>query len=876
MLKTEMDKNKRGSALAKGSLDLIQSNLLYGWMYAASSLARPVVVVDRQPAQLLDSAVPRPDVCAALGISENAHPGFIFRLPSTRPESEIELWAITPDNCYMIAAKSAGKPCYEYNVLEQIAIAAKKAADPNAIAIVCADASLNGLARAIELYEIAAIAHPVVLFFSLANPRDPLRSPFPDGWAGCAVSIPTHLWPYADHLSKICDITFNTIWIAAANLASFKLAAFLARPGTHYLLDCSQDLTAKVAQHARVSRQWESSFIPFLCEQVAAQTVPDQALRDYTGATAVPHVIKPGRTLSPPENDGLIHIGFICQSQPANCDYANDLLTLSRAIRIIANATGLPLCLDIFTSSPDNESLQELKDTGANIHISSSANVVSEALSTIHVLIANLPCNDNELFPTPLLQALAAGKPVLAAAGQRTATLAQIPGVYLFNRDNFMDTLIAACGNREKINLPVEFTPAGAYRALKDALTRAKSAPLINALHDCGATTVVPSPAVVLFWKMADSGIYGRRIDQIARSIRRKFPDHRVIILELYDADWYGATDTQCQPTPYEEKQIIWQFLQQKKYGVEQDGIFYQALVLQPDINLKQEFEGWLLRNNLFPSNTLFILFPIIQHFHAITDSLRPYQSIVDIVDNEFAWCKNNCQKAEYMWQYFVTSILSSNIIFNSEINREYFIDTLKISPEKTCYIANWYNFPDNYHPYSSRINEGRTHLLYSGNMNDRVDWKAMITAATMPNATLHITGTADQKKDKLNTLIDCGAIYHGVLKERQTLDLLMHMDACIVAHIQDHVSKYMDPMKIKMYKKVGIPIIMPKWLSQCNEPLTYEEAHDCVRLIEQFMQDSQHTDPTDSSDACESAYMEMIERLHPALHHRSTNFRQQ
>ena len=111
--------------------------------------------------------------------------------------------------------------------------------------------------------------------------------------------------------------------------------------------------------------------------------------------------------------------------------------------------------------------------------------------------------------------------------------------------------------------------------------------------------------------------------------------------------------------------------------------------------------------------------------------------------------------------------------------------------------------------------NSGEINLIYSGNLNDRIDWvlfESICKALTPYNGKLHIAGSTIRRPEEMKALLEQpNCVYHGVVNEKQLLRLLQHMDFAVIPHIEDKISKFMDPIKLKMYKKLGLVSLSTK-----------------------------------------------------------------
>jgi glycosyltransferase involved in cell wall biosynthesis len=164
------------------------------------------------------------------------------------------------------------------------------------------------------------------------------------------------------------------------------------------------------------------------------------------------------------------------------------------------------------------------------------------------------------------------------------------------------------------------------------------------------------------------------------------------------------------------------------------------------------------------------------------------------------------------MRQYYAMSRMCDRVFFNSDKNRYYFA-ALGLLPEAVTYkvIPNWYEFPAGYTANIGRRNAGpQVNVVYSGNMNTRIDWSLIAQVAGLSETTrMHLIGTVDASdRDFVAALDRPNIIYHGPRNERDTLHLLETMDLAIMPHKTDAVSTYMNPLKLQMYAAAGLPVI--------------------------------------------------------------------
>ena len=88
-------------------------------------------------------------------------------------------------------------------------------------------------------------------------------------------------------------------------------------------------------------------------------------------------------------------------------------------------------------------------------------------------------------------------------------------------------------------------------------------------------------------------------------------------------------------------------------------------------------------------------------------------------------------------------------------------------------------------------------------------------------------------------------------------------MDAAIIPHVKDQVSKYMDPIKLKMYQAVGLPVFCPTWIA-CGKNIMALNGVDSIRTWLQTVPETiaGKTERTPSPDA--EKYIIILARANP------------
>jgi len=315
---------------------------------------------------------------------------------------------------------------------------------------------------------------------------------------------------------------------------------------------------------------------------------------------------------------------------------------------------------------------------------------------------------------------------------------------------------------------------------------------------------------IVLVWKQHDSGVYGRRIDHVARYYKQLHPENNVTVIEAISES--KLNEMKKTKASFDNLSIILNdVLSRKVYCYSQDGVEYRLITYKENIgwnSLGDSFDDFLTSESIYPHNSVIILFPLLDVFNELISVIKDYKVIVDLVDNQVKWMKTAKARLNGLKQYYDLISLADEVVANSPENIQFFKNLNFFEDKRAKKISNWYTLPSNF-TFERRVNSQEINLIYSGNLNDRVDWalfKEICEAIEPYNGFLHIMGTAVRSADEMQNLLkQSNCVYHGVVNEKQLLRLLQHMNFAVVPHVEDHISKFMDPIKLKMYKKLGI-----------------------------------------------------------------------
>jgi len=801
-----------------GLIDGVDSEFVGGWIYSAIPGIQPILLIDGQPMTLVDYPNARPDVEESLKIKQNT--GFRFRIGRANPKGHMRLCGLVNGKLLLIDERTSSEAYAQRYSDLNAAIRLKKVSEqPDAIAITCWDGGHNPIGRAKTLYDIASTKHPVILVSYL----------FPEFggvlWEPIATNtIEAFLIPWRrralfHEMLAALGVRFDTIWICKPRLPSFQLSALLSKSGTRLIIDLDDNdfhMSASAGSHRKSYGGGGIGLAKALLARVSARTVASKSLQAQYGGELVRHARRTAHGMLPLNEREVRKVAFVGTARPHK-----NLPALARAIRIHAFRHGIPIEFHVLGDIQPASLREELSSAGAVVGGVIAEQHLQQEIAKYDVLTTGFIPQTPEQRQISDLQisakigdALAVGRPILVPRSPSVEDLTDIPGVCLFDEFDFDQALTRALAHRDPLRLPQEFTLEGAYDRFSRALRKSSSAPRAKAvfahlLPAIEEQTQESPHTLLLIWKQFDAGIYGRRVDQIARAYRTACPGHNVVVLTMvHEENIKGLTDR--ADDYFTDAALLVGSLNdmRKRRKKSSDGVQYDVIYFRADRHVEEELLNYIVEKSYMPSDTTVILFPVIPHIDAIRNVFSHYRVIVDVVDNQFSWASSGDQVAKLTVYYAGVIGIASRIVFNSSENEAEFRSRglLSGTGDGVVYkIENWYQTPVGFDP-PKRESLG-FNIFYSGNLNDRIDLPLVEEVMNaIPTATLHICGVADRKTDELTRLLGGdNVVYYGPRAEIDTLNLLSQMDVAIVPHAIDNVSRYMNPLKVRMYAALGV-----------------------------------------------------------------------
>lgn len=801
-----------------GTIDRISATSFEGWMLANHPSTTPFLLIDGVPAAQTEWPLIRGDVTDRYGVQRKA--GFRFEFDAS-PGSKVDLLAFDGHRLFDVAHTRLPLEGQSKGA-ERIWQIIEDAAKPDAVAITCWDGAHNPIGRAKVLYDVLDGRRPVWLFCYLFDEfGGRIWAPL----AGSNLRIMTIPWKQREQYHRMFEvygIRFPTVWMCKPRLPTLLLASAIAAPDARLVLDFddNEEHFSKSPGSAEKAYGGETiGLVRSLIEEIDARTAASKALAEDYKTEIVRHARQTSdrrRFNNGKAADRPLRIGFVGTVRPHK-----RLLEASQAIAVASHIFGCRLELNVYGDIRPDDYRKDLEANNVVTRGNIPAEELQEVLQTFDVVLTGYPSQSDGDEPITRYQisskigdALANGIPALVPRTRSVADLDGTPGVFLFDADDFPDVLMKALRYRKKIMLPRAFTLDGAYEGFAKAESEAPRDASALRLFARSSTPGRPlERSVLLIWKQQDSGLYGRRVDQIARAIRHADPDVTVRVVEFMNDSVRDDITSRSASFLADAAQLL-ALADQKVSGnfVTVDGTEYHQLAVKTDRHAPAALTDFLWRHGHSPANTLIVTFPAFPLLTQLAGVIAPFPMVADIVDNQLAW-GNNRTRSNLIGQYAWLMKSSRQVVFNSADNMAYFRDAgflNETAKERVSIVPNWYmaqahrNLMRREQP---PVRNGIVDVIYSGNLNDRIDWALLERLArSSDKLRLHIAGDGSRMADRIRAmmLMD-NFVYYGPLSEDRLSNLLARMHFAIMPHVTDDVSSFMNPLKVLMYSAHGL-----------------------------------------------------------------------
>ena len=331
---------------------------------------------------------------------------------------------------------------------------------------------------------------------------------------------------------------------------------------------------------------------------------------------------------------------------------------------------------------------------------------------------------------------------------------------------------------------------------------------------------------IVFFWKQNDTGIYGRRQDMFVKYLAR---DERVSRIIHFDAPigFFRSAGAASTSGSVGRSSHAWLVLKQtfrRKLGLEnRENVRFDTFVhvtrrrvpkwlkrvLPSEKDYPDYLEKRLRSHGVGRRRTVFWVCPNDFHFSAVDERLDADLVIADVIDDQRKWPIPPAYREKLDRNYAEILARSDLVLVNCRTVFESmtpFSDEIHLVPNAVEILEDAHAWPK---PRELARMDGPI-VGYVGNLDIiRIDLELLkAVASRRPGWNLVFIGSMHKGRE-IQVLKKYGNVHFlGVRVYEQALRYIRHFDVAIIPHLDNDLTRSMNPLKMYVYQSLHVPVV--------------------------------------------------------------------
>lgn len=343
---------------------------------------------------------------------------------------------------------------------------------------------------------------------------------------------------------------------------------------------------------------------------------------------------------------------------------------------------------------------------------------------------------------------------------------------------------------------------------------------------------------IAFFWKQNDTGIYGRRHDMMLKYLAQHPRIGRIIqfdapmdIRQLH-ATARGDPDSHLDQANLVVQQTIRRFLRTadtrktvRRVFIHRGSRREEAFLGQPLLR-KDEYVDWVraeIERADFTGPLLGWVTPVVFEYAAIHDQMNFSFSVADLIDDQRTFPSSTSRRRAIIESYGETLQRVDLVLANCEAAKTAFKE----------FRADIAVLPNAAEPHFPQVSDEKPEPLamlpgpiigYVGNLRDRVDVNLLERLALHDSRwQIVLIGSAHRDPEVLRVRKFPNVHFLGVVPYDDLPNYIGHFDVAVMPHLDNEISKAMNPLKLFVYASAGVPIVTTN-VANISEVSSYAE----------------------------------------------------
>jgi len=464
--------------------------------------------------------------------------------------------------------------------------------------------------------------------------------------------------------------------------------------------------------------------------------------------------------------------------------------------------------------------------------------------------------------PAKLTDAIATGTPVLVTDVPPVRDILEGAGIVAVSDDNLVDALRAALSagrgdleaaevrrsyfrnelsieansgraleairKAQQINRPVSSDALRLLKFIDDSMLGSLPKDVVDATRGVFRSeprlgklrTLRKDVNLVFFWKQNDSGLFGRRQDMLLKqfaampNIRKILHIDAPISIDALNTHAVVKTDGSLQG-----RLIASNTVNRHLCAMDDDRIARRSFIyggrdkqllgrdLPPFEAFPNAVEGWLRELDMM-DNLLAWVCPVVRGFPEIQKRLGFSFVASDVIDDQRQWPMQPAWRVQ-LERYYRDTFACTNVAF---ANCQPVAEWLEREGLRPLVVPNGIDVRENIDSWEVPTELARLPrpvVGYCGNLTQRIDWDLIDgLAAARPAWSFVFIGEPANDERCRQVAMRPNIRFLGMIPYENAVRHVAAFDAAMIPHLDSDLSRHMNPLKMYVYRSVGVPVV--------------------------------------------------------------------
>ncbi len=353
--------------------------------------------------------------------------------------------------------------------------------------------------------------------------------------------------------------------------------------------------------------------------------------------------------------------------------------------------------------------------------------------------------------------------------------------------------------------------------------TSSTTAPRTSAVRR-RVTGAPPRVDIAFFWRLSYSGVYGRRPDMLIKHLAASERTRRLVLFDRpTDWPWLESRRREAR-TGVNHFDLIYRRGRRLAWGGRHQGkLSSYMFVAQPPkrpvrwqellLPTAGEYLGYVdlaLRRDRMGRDCplVFWVWPPVEHFTELHEAFSPALTVTDVVDDERTWSEPGSVAHERLTRDHEAIFAASDLVITHNVPLAERLRMFGVQARLLTNAAELFEDAPGRRPRELRGLKGPI-IGYSGNLSWRFDIELVDRMAREhPEWQLVIIGSAHGSEDVLVLSRHPNVHFLGVKTYPDVVRYIRSFDVGILPHLDDPMSRSMNPLKAYLYASCGVPAV--------------------------------------------------------------------